>query len=167
MNHYTAGNRPAQGGERLSDCVSDIRERLTNALHLVDQVVPREPPPRRKAPASRSELSKLVRQTIKYRRNRDYYFESDLFADPAWDMLLELYAAELADRRMTVSWLCNGSAVPATTALRWIKLLEKRGMLERRPDPLDGRRVVIAMTPATSEKVEAYFQSVIGDAPLI
>jgi predicted transcriptional regulator len=63
-----------------------------------------------------------------------------LFADPAWDMLLDLLQAEIAQHRVPVSSLCIAAAVPATTALRWIKTMTDVGLFKRRADPHDGRR---------------------------
>src|SRR5207253_3617288 len=83
----------------------------------------------------------LVRQIIRARRLRDQYLKGDLFADPAWDMLLDLLAAKLEDRRVAVSSLCIATAVPPTTALRWIKILCEQGLILRVADPQDGRRV--------------------------
>ena len=76
------------------------------------------------------------RTIIRLRRRRDRLFGSDLFGEPAWDMLLELYAAELAQRRECVSGLCCASGVPATTALRWITLLVNAGWVTRRAGPV-------------------------------
>jgi DNA-binding MarR family transcriptional regulator len=59
-----------------------------------------------------------------------------------------------------VSSLCEASAVPATTALRWIKTMTESGLLTRRADPLDGRRVFIEMSPATSQSLRHYFGEV-------
>lgn len=104
----------------------------------------------------------VVRRVLKRRRDRETYFDTDLFADPAWDILLELYAAELRQQRLAVTSVCAAAAVPMTTALRWISLLEGRGLIDRRPDPLDGRRFYLALTRAAREGMEAYFITVIG-----
>ena len=85
---------------------------------------------------------------------------AELFADPAWDMLLDLLQAEIVQHRVPVSSLCIAAAVPATTALRWIKSMTDRGLLVRRDDPHDGRRVFIEMAPATSAGLRRYFQEV-------
>jgi hypothetical protein len=61
-----------------------------------------------------------VRGVIRAQRLRSRYFREDLFADPAWDMLLDLLQAEIAQLRVPVSSLCIAAAVPATTALRWL-----------------------------------------------
>ncbi|MDQ3185074.1 MAG: hypothetical protein M3Q16_01135, partial [Pseudomonadota bacterium] len=90
--------------------------------------------------------ARTVRQLISSRQRRYRFFPSDMFADPAWDILLELYLAELEQRRVAVSTLCVAAEVPATTALRWTNTLVDRGMLCRRPDILDRRRIYIELT---------------------
>ena len=83
---------------------------------------------------------------IRARRLRDQFLPADLFADPAWDMMLDLLAARLAGARVSVSSLCIAASVPPTTALRWIKQLTDRGVFARVDDPSDGRRVFIELT---------------------
>src|SRR3546814_10077844 len=46
-----------------------------------------------------------VRGLIRARRTRDQFFRNELFADPAWDMLLDLMAARLEHKRVSVSSL--------------------------------------------------------------
>ena len=73
--------------------------------------------------------AETVRAVIRARRLRARYFPEELFADPAWDMLLDLLQAEIAQLRVPVSSLCIAAAVPATTALRWLKTMVQRGHL--------------------------------------
>ena len=88
-----------------------------------------------------------LRQAIRARRLRDEIFGiPGLFEDPAWDMLLDLFAADLERRQVSVSSLCIAAAVAPTTALRWINKLIAVGLLERRPDAFDRRRAYIALT---------------------
>ena len=101
-----------------------------------------------------------VRNVIRARRLRARYFDEELFADPAWDMLLDLLAAEIAQHRVPVSSLCIAAAVPATTALRWIKTMTDHKLFVRRADPHDGRRVFIELAPATSAAMHRYFAEV-------
>lgn len=98
-----------------------------------------------------------IRRIIQGRTRRARYFDADLFADPAWDMLLELYACELGQRRLTVSNLCLAACVPATTALRWLSILERRGLAARQNDPLDRRRIYVRLTPSGVSAMEAFF----------
>lgn len=101
-----------------------------------------------------------LREIIKLRRMRDRFFPTDLFADPAWDILLDLRAAALEGQYVSVSSLCIAAAVPPTTALRWITAMTESGMLVRRQDPADARRVFIELSPETSAKLDDYFASI-------
>ena len=99
----------------------------------------------------------VVRSVIRARRLRTRFFDEELFADPAWDMLLDLLQAELAQHRVPVSSLCIAAAVPATTALRWIKSMTDAGLFVRRADPHDGRRVFVELSPGASTALRGYF----------
>jgi DNA-binding MarR family transcriptional regulator len=101
-----------------------------------------------------------VRSVIRARRLRARYFAEDLFADPAWDMLLDLLQAEIAQHRVPVSSLCIAAAVPATTALRWIKSMTDSGLFVRRADPHDGRRVFVELSRGASEAMRRYFAEI-------
>ena len=98
----------------------------------------------------------LIRQAIRARRMRDQFFMPGLFEDPAWDMLLDLFAAELEGTRVSVSSLCIAAAVAPTTALRWIGRMTEAGLFERQADPLDRRRVFMRLSRATSDGMRRY-----------
>lgn len=91
---------------------------------------------------------------IRARRSRDQFFPSGMFADPAWDMLLDLMAARLEGQKVAVSSLCIAANVPPTTALRWIKTLTDHGFFVRVADRQDGRRVFIELSDDAAERVE-------------
>jgi DNA-binding MarR family transcriptional regulator len=101
-----------------------------------------------------------VRQVIRARRLRARFFDEELLADPAWDMLLDLLQAEIAQHRVPVSSLCIAASVPATTALRWIKTMTDVGLFRRRADPHDGRRVFVELSPSASDAMRRYFAEV-------
>ena len=107
-----------------------------------------------------------VRAVIRARRARARFFPEGWFADPAWDMLLDLAVAELSGARVSVSALCIAADVPATTALRWIKRLCDEGRLVRTGDPLDRRRMFIAMSPETSAAMRGCLHAVLGQLAL-
>jgi DNA-binding MarR family transcriptional regulator len=100
---------------------------------------------------------RFIRSILKARLDRSRFIPSDLLADPAWDMLLALYAAELGQQRVPVSSLCMASNVPMTTALRWIAHLEREKLIERGPDPLDARRFFLSLTRKAAEALAQYF----------
>lgn len=97
-----------------------------------------------------------VRATIRARRLRDQFFDSGLFADPAWDMLLDLFAAQLEHARVSVSSLCIAAAVPPTTALRWITTMREAGLFERHDDPFDRRRAYVGLSETARLAMQRY-----------
>jgi DNA-binding MarR family transcriptional regulator len=123
-------------------------DELKSQLDLVFVEVPR---------ALASPALVVVQSVIRARRSRDTIF-GDLFSDPAWDILLELYAATLSKTRIPTSKLCKAAAVPATTALRWIEKLDRMGWVLRRADPFDSRRVFVELTPTGATAMETYFK---------
>lgn len=119
---------------------------------------PSSPQPSAVLPIDRPTLSgNTIRSMIIARRARCRHLPGDLFADPAWDMLLELLEGEIVHRHLSITDLCAAAAVPPTTALRWLNRLEERGMVLRRSDPHDRRRVFIELAPQTSRALYLYF----------
>lgn len=103
---------------------------------------------------------RLVRRIIRRRQQRASYFGTDLFADPAWDMLLDLTAAHGEGASVSVTSLCIASGVPATTALRWIGQMTEAGLFRRVSDSADRRRAFIALTDQAIAAVSAYFAAI-------
>jgi DNA-binding MarR family transcriptional regulator len=101
--------------------------------------------------------AKDVRDAIRSRRMRDQFFEpAGLFEDPAWDMLLDLFAAHLEGARVSVSSLCIAAAVAPTTALRWIGRMTGAGLFVRTPDPEDRRRAFIDLSDGAIAAIRDY-----------
>lgn len=103
---------------------------------------------------------RLVRKIIRQRQLRARFFEGDLFADPAWDMLLDLTAARAEHKRVSVTSLCIASGVPPTTALRWISQMTEQGLLCRADDATDRRRAFIALSDTAADCMASYFAEV-------
>ncbi len=102
----------------------------------------------------------LVQSLIRLRRERDELFEPNLFADPAWDILLELYLADLEQRRVAISSACLAAAVPTTTALRTMGALVARGLVERHPYALDARVTHVQLTDAGRARMQRLIRRV-------
>lgn len=68
------------------------------------------------------------------RRAREEIFGAGLFADPSWDILLELYAAYLGKRKMSVANLAAAISLPPSTVSRWVAALVEAGITDQ-PDP--------------------------------
>jgi hypothetical protein len=138
---------------QLSQEVGRIAGTLAQ-LSTIPSVSKTEPVAAAKVPQASAETLGAV---IRARRLRARYFSEELFADPAWDILLDLLHAEVCGRRVSISSSCIAAAVPATTALRWLKSMERQGLIIRRDDPCDARRVYVELAPDTSLALNRYF----------
>jgi hypothetical protein len=110
---------------------------------------------------------RLIRRIIQQRQRRDRFFNNELFGEPAWDMLLDLAAATMEYRQVSVTSLCIASRVPLTTALRWVSLMTDQGLLRRVEDPQDRRRAFISLTEAGMSALSRYFESLGPDAKVL
>lgn len=110
---------------------------------------------------------RLIDRIVRQRRLRARYFESELFADPAWDILLELTAARAEHRRVTVTSLCIAAAVPPTTALRWIAMMTQMGLLKSDTDENDKRRRYLTITDAVADAMARFFDELGNNAQRI
>jgi hypothetical protein len=146
-----------RNGMNLLQQLSEDAARIASTLASLSSEDGETPVPDQ--PSGRIDAS-FVRSIIRARRLRDQFFGSELFADPGFDMLLDLYAARLEETRVAVSSLCIAAAVPATTALRWIRALTERGLFVRTADPQDGRRVYIGLSDEAARAMARYLDAV-------
>ena len=136
--------------------IHDFFEQIRRIQHQLDELVEgsrEQKPSASQAPASKE----FVRSVLKLRAARRSIFGSALFGEPAWEVLLELYEAQLTGRPESVSSLCYASGVPATTALRWIHNLEKEGWIERSADPKDRRRILVDLSKKGRDALDELF----------
>lgn len=106
-----------------------------------------------------------IRDLIRRRQARAKFFEGELFADPAWDMLLDLTAAHIEKAQVSVTSLCIASGVPPTTALRWLRQMTEAGLFERVDDVCDKRRAFISLSDKALMAMASYFTE-IGEVAL-
>jgi DNA-binding MarR family transcriptional regulator len=137
---------------------TEVKRKLVSLAKQLSEHVERLPVDDQPLSITPGMLRASLRQEIKSRRTREQLLPADLFADPAWDMLLELTLARLESRQMPVSSLCIAGAVPTTTGLRWVKTLLDRGLVERVADPEDGRRHHVVLVDETFETMMAFLR---------
>ena len=109
--------------------------------------------------AQKEGLREKARQILALRRKRFRRFSSAMFSEPAWEMLLNLYAAEGAGR-LTVSGLTLHAGSSKATALRWIDYLEHQGLIEREAHPTDQRVAFVKLTEEGKETLGDYLSDV-------
>lgn len=80
------------------------------------------------------------------RKIRASIFDAEIADSPAWQILLDLWSAPGDDLHNYVSSIAIGTGLPLTTALRYIESLLNAGLVERRRDTGDGRRVLVLLT---------------------
>jgi DNA-binding MarR family transcriptional regulator len=64
------------------------------------------------------------------RRAREEVFGGGLFSDPAWDILLELYAAHLGQRTVSINDLAAEIRLPPGNVSRWVAVLSEKEIVE-------------------------------------
>ncbi len=85
------------------------------------------------------------------------HLPSEVLAEPAWDILLELYAFELGGRAASQTEISDRIDAPSTTCLRWMKVLEAAELIVRAVNPDDPLSVGVRMSPKGLDAMEAYF----------
>lgn len=144
--------------ESNSDPLSQVRDEiveLEQRLEALESTVTWLSAAGRPATASFAIEESEVRRIITARRIRDRHLGADLVSDPAWDLLLEAFAAELGGHPITVAQCCRATNVPGSTALRWIDKLEKDGWIRLHGE--DGQ--LLEITPSGSSRLRSLFQA--------
>jgi DNA-binding MarR family transcriptional regulator len=144
VTHRAGGDAPAALDEEISDAAARlqalIRRRQGSGSGL-------------RGPAVDDGTEEFARRLLALRRLRETMLGGEFFSDPAWDMLLDLYAQRRRLRPASISTLCFAAGVPGTTALRCLNGLVAAGLLVRRTDPQDGRRALISFAPGAEESM--------------
>ena len=89
-------------------------------------------------------------------------FGGQLYGEPGWDLLLDLYLRQKIGSRSSVTSACIGSRAPHTTALRYVATLCGAGWLERVVDDADRRRNWLSLTPEAEARLDRYFDRLLA-----
>lgn len=100
-----------------------------------------------------------IRHMVGARRMRTQLIAPDLFADPAWDILLEAFAGHLEDARSSFSALSAASGAPQSTASRWIATLVSHGLIVSAPHSAESSERYY-LTPHGYLAMRNYFETV-------
>lgn len=91
-------------------------------------------------------LRDFARYMSAARRGLAMHLDGSLFANPGLDILLFLFAEGVNGATVTTNACCAAAGVPRTTALRWVKLLQDRGLIDGSDDITDRRVTMLALT---------------------
>lgn len=133
---------------------------VQGALHVFQSLgkLVGKPGPHGELVPSKARTVDLAKHIHASRAGRANVFGPDLFAEPAWDILLSLYVADQECYRMTVSAACNESGVSHTTALRWMGRLIELQLIRRRRNPWDSRSNFVELSPEGLQKMDQVLQ---------
>lgn len=148
----------AIASERLSDARHEARARAGEATLHHGPNESSDP----HDPVGDSRLAAVAHAEYAARRRRDKLFDADLFAEPAWDMLLDLFIQRHHERPVSVHSLCIAAAVPQTTALRWIGKLAEKGLIDRQNCTHDNRVIHIMLSEAGLDVMRRYLTGQLG-----
>jgi DNA-binding transcriptional ArsR family regulator len=103
-------------------------------------------------------LAGLAQEELRERSRRNAAFDVELFGEPVWDILLDLFVARVCGRKISVTSACIASNVPPTTALRWLGVLTDGGLVKRESDEYDQRRSWVFLSDETFWSLASYFR---------
>ena len=137
--------------------VSEIAGGASPPIANRGQVLP-QPKPVTQRPTNGQadeDLLDAARQLGAIRKHRNSVFgDADLFGEPAWDMLLDLYVARRRHSSISITSACYAANVPTTTALRWLAVLERKGLVVRSEDFADKRRTFVIISDLAVQLIE-------------
>jgi DNA-binding MarR family transcriptional regulator len=102
----------------------------------------------------------VARTLLRETRARSQYFDADLLTDPVWELLLTLYDAEESKRVCATKDLRRNSTMSADTLQRWIKVLERRGLLTTIADSGMLNEGLVKLTGPAHRAMESYLMDV-------
>ena len=108
------------------------------------------------------QLCERARKEIRARHLREQFLPRDLFAEGGWNVLLDLFVAEIEQKHVSITDACIASNLPTTTALRHIHLLVERGLIQRSKDPADGRREFLRLTREGLDTMSATLDAMVS-----
>lgn len=112
-------------------------------------------------------LAAIARCEADGRRRRNRLIRYQFFAEPAWDMLLELYIRRHGGQTTDVANLCDVSGVAMTTALRWVGLLIETGLVNWTHPSFGETDVQLSLSEAGTEEIERYLRDALRRAEAV
>nr|WP_213981463.1 transcriptional regulator [Sphingomonas sp. dw_22] len=141
-------------GNHRPDLQHEFDERLTDIKRLFSEVAGKVKAAPAVAVAPGLTPLELARLILWARGLLETHLNPDLFANPALNILLDLYVNRAEGQSVSTSAACTASGVPTTTALRWINALAKRGMVVKHGMPSDRRFTFLELSEETAQALD-------------
>jgi DNA-binding MarR family transcriptional regulator len=112
-----------------------------------------------------AKLADYADRLYQERRRRNRYLPEHLFAEPAWDILLDLFVNGVRNRPISITSACIAGGIPPTTGLRWLGVLEKEGLLIRETSEEDARVTWARLSQYGMDVMRSYIAEACGMSP--
>lgn len=105
-------------------------------------------------------LVAMARSELKARqRQKEIFSEGEVFGEPAFEILLDVYIACAEDRPVTATQVCANAGVSATIGARHMAILERQGLISRHRCTSDFRCTYVRPTRLGTAKVNEFYLS--------
>ncbi len=144
--------------EGATAAAAELLAELVGEESLAGDGLAHEQPSRAMSETARQRA--ILRAILRWRGERRRLFGDEMFAEPCWEILLELARARFADTSQSIKSLCLVAGIPETTAARRIDDLVRAGLIVRKSDPGDRRRVLVTISDQGAQRVADYLDRI-------
>ena len=110
---------------------------------------------------SRESRSQAATRIFEERRVRaDHFADADLFGEPAWDILLYLFQGHSHGRGVKIETISIMLGMPATSALRWLEVLERKELVFAYRDETNVRQIFLRLSSKGFLQMAQYLDNV-------
>lgn len=115
-------------------------------------------------PESSARVERALEAAQKALRDRqlrtDFVGNAEMFGEPAWDILLDLFIRQTNDEATCKLPANIGPDTRPSTVLRWLNVLQQNDLLRFESDPSDQSHHLIRLTPAGYEGMMRYLETI-------
>jgi len=108
-------------------------------------------------PARESRLQTATRLSDERRKRSQHFADSELFLEPAWDILLYLFQVQSKGEEAKIEGVALASGLSTTSALRWFEMLEsKKLVFAYKQQEEDREQIYLRLSPKGLIEMAAY-----------
>ena len=133
--------------------IEDILCRIDHLLRIVDEV----PCAGLQLKVAGAEMVEAAASALRAEQERATFFGADMFPNPGWAMLLQIYVSDARGNAVDTDALCAAAGVPETVALRHLAVLVSAKLVRRQPHAGRPEATCLALTPAGEKALCDYF----------
>lgn len=105
-------------------------------------------------------LAAATRARANRKARASFLGSEDIFGEPAWDLLLDLFIRQAANVSGKSEAGFSSFDMPTGTFMRWLNILENIGLVASHSDPNDRNTLHVNLTPTGYEGMVRYLESI-------